>query len=266
MKYIVFVTKHHDGFCNWPTKHTDYCVRKTPLKKDVLGAVANSAQKFGLKLGLYYSLWDRHEKTHDTDEHAYVGFMKNQLHELLTNYGPVVELWFDGFWKKQQTGWKKEDGSKPTADDFILSWRMEGAYRWQMDHLYQYVKALQPDTLVMNNATTAFPGVPLHPVDILSGEKATSVKSFQKEWKWLGKDLYLPMQVETTMSQMGKTQFKSGSWFWHPWDQSVATKEQIMQWRHNAVEMGANLLLNCGPMANGRLRLEDETVLRSLNQ
>jgi hypothetical protein len=118
----------------------------------------------------------------------------------------------------------------------------------------------------MNNATTAFPGVPLHPVDILSGEKATSVKSFQKKWKWLGKDIYLPMQVETTMSQMGKTQFKSGSWFWHPWDQSVATKEQIMQWRQNAVEMGANLLLNCGPMANGRLRVEDEKVLGSLNQ
>jgi len=279
MKYVVLVTKHHDGFCNWPTKFTDYSVTATPLKIDLVKRVSDSAKKFGLDFGIYYSLWDRHEKTHDKDEKAYVEFMKNQLRELLTNYGPVCELWFDGFWKKQRTGWKP---SKPAGEvaanadnknksefaepnDFIHSWRMEGAYRWQMDHLYDFIKSIQPNCLVANNATTAFPGVPLHPVDLRCGEKATDQKSDQKVWNWAGDDKYLPLQIETTMSQKGKKgDFESGSWFWHDWDHSVASKEQVMGWLKKAEELQANLLLNCGPMGNGKLRPEDVQILRSL--
>ncbi|MDR2915384.1 MAG: alpha-L-fucosidase, partial [Tannerella sp.] len=197
MKYIVPVTKHHDGFCIWDTKYTKYAIPYTPFKKDVLAELVNSAEKHGLKLGLYYSLWDRHEKTHDTDEWAYIEFMKNQLYELLTNYGNVVELWFDGFWKKQQNGWTKkitddagENINKDTAnklrdEEFIQAWRNEGAYRWQMDHVYQFIKSIQPDCLVMNNATTSYPGVPLHPVDIRSGEKYTNPVADRKVWNWL---------------------------------------------------------------------------------
>jgi len=278
-KYVVLVTKHHDGFCNWPTKYTDYSVNATPLKIDLMKRVSDSAKKYGLDFGIYYSLWDRHEKTHDKDEKAYVEFMKNQLRELLTNYGPICELWFDGFWKKQRTGWKP---SKPAgevaanadnknrsefadATDFIHSWRMEGAYRWQMDHLYDFIKSIQPNCLVANNATTAFPGVPLHPVDLRCGEKATDQKSDQKIWNWAGEDKYLPLQIETTMSQKGKKgDFESGSWFWHDWDHSVASKEQVKGWLKKAEELQANLLLNCGPMGNGKLRPEDVEVLRSL--
>jgi hypothetical protein len=116
----------------------------------------------------------------------------------------------------------------------------------------------------MNNATTAYPGVPLHPVDIRSGEKATKVVEYPTIWQFLGKDIYLPMQVETTMSQQGRKQFLSGSWFWHEWDHSAASKEQILHWLENARRMEANLLLNVGPMANGKLRPEDEKVLRTL--
>ncbi len=152
MNYVVLVTKHHDGFCNWPSRLTDYSVLATPYKKDILGALANSAQKFGLKLGLYYSLWDRHEKSHDTDIYSYVNdFMLPQLEELMTNYGEIVELWFDGFWKYQKTGWTKKnqdiDGEATMIErntqrdlDFILTWRNEGAYYWQMDHVYQTIK------------------------------------------------------------------------------------------------------------------------------
>lgn len=276
MNYIVMVTKHHDGFCNWPTKYTDYCVRSTPYKNDVVGALAASAQKYGLKLGLYYSLWDRHEKSHDTDERTYVEFMKNQLGELLTSYGPVCELWFDGFWKKQQSGWKSKkniegevidkDLSANRDIDFINAWRNEGAYRWQMDSVYDFIKKLQPDCLVMNNSTTAYTGVPLHPVDIRSGEKATSVKEDKKVWNWLGKDIYLPLQIETTMSVKGNEQFPSGNWFWHDYDHSVASKAQIVDWLSVAEKMQANLLLNCPVSPKGKLRPEDEKVLLSLAQ
>jgi len=279
MKYIVVITKHHDGFCMWPTKFTGYSTSASPFKGDYLAQLVESADKYGLKTGFYYSLWDRHEKTHDTDEYAYVEFMKNQLYELLTKYGSITELWFDGFWKKQQTGWEKElkdsDGavirgtpeSRSRADRFVVSWRNEGAYRWQMDHLYQYIKSLQPDCLVMNNSTTSYPGVPLHPVDIRSGEKYTSPDpGDRKVWKWLGRDVFLPMQIETTMSVKGNSQFPSGNWFWHEWDHSVVSAGQIRRYLDVAGRMDANLLLNCGPMADGKLRPEDEKVLRSFRE
>jgi alpha-L-fucosidase len=276
MKYIVFVTKHHDGFCNWNTAYTDYSVKSTPFKKDLLKEVVKSARKYGLEVGLYYSLWDRHEKSHDTDEATYVEFMINQLTELLTNYGPIVELWFDGMWKKQSTGWtKKPDyvdekasnlSVKTSPLEFMQAWRNEGAYRWQMDRIYAYIKKLQPYCLVANNGTTEYPGVPLHPVDIRSGEKATKVTEDQTIWNFAGKDLYLPLQIETTMSVKGLEMFKSGSWFWHEWDKSVLTKKQILDYLEIAQKMNANLLLNVGPMANGKLRPEDEKTLISLRE
>lgn len=264
MKYVVLVTKHHDGFCNWPTRYTDYSVKSTPWNKDLVGEVVKAARKQGLQVGFYYSLWDRHEKSHDTDEYAYVEFMKNQLNELLTQYGPIVELWFDGMWKKQSSGWGDKN-KRPKPEEFMASWRNEGAYRWQMDHLYQYIKRLQPDIMVMNNGTTAFPGVPLFPVDIRSGEKAHNAKEDRKVWPWKGKDTYLPLQIETTMSQKGpKGDFQSGSWFWHDWDHTVASKDQILGWLETAKKLQANLLLNVGPMSNGKLRPEDENRLLTL--
>ena len=276
MKYIVLVTKHHDGFCNWPSRLTDYSISHTPYKKDIVGALANSAQKFGLKLGLYYSLWDRHEKSHDTDIARYVqDFMLPQLEELMTGYGEIVELWFDGFWKYQKHGWTKKneqlDGEAEKLDrdmprdlEFMQAWRNEGAYWWQMDHLYQTIKMWQPNCLVMNNSTSAYPGVPLFPVDIRSGEKYTKVTQDQKIWQWLGREVYLPLQIETTMSVKGNEQFKSGNWFWHEWDKSVANKETILNYLDVSRKMQANLLLNVGPSDKGLLRTEDERVLSEL--
>ncbi|MGB3778058.1 MAG: alpha-L-fucosidase [Tunicatimonas sp.] len=277
MRYVVLITKHHDGFCLWPSEHTKYSVAATPFKKDIVAEVVNSATKHGLKVGFYYSLWDRNNALHDTNEPAYVDFMKQQLAELLTQYGPVVELWFDGFWKKQQHGWTEknqnlggeavsEELSDARAQAFIHAWRMEGAYRWQMDHLYQFIKSLQPNCLVMNNATTAYPGVPLHPVDIRSGEKYTQVAEDQKVWEWLGKPLYLPLQIETTLSVRGNERFKSGNWFWHADDHSVASPETLRNYLATARAMEANLLLNAGPSDQGKLRPEDEQALKELRK
>ena len=186
-------------------------------------------------------------------------------------------MWFDGFWKKQNHGWTKKqeiDGEAGFQEKnherdlaFIKAWRMEGAYRWQMDHLYQWIKTIQPNCLVMNNATTSYHGVPLHPVDIRSGEKYTNPnKGDVKIWDWLNGQVYLPLQIETTMSVKGNEQFRSGNWFWHEWDHSVASKETLLTYLNVSRQMEANLLLNCGPMANGLLRPEDESTLKSLRQ
>lgn len=265
MKYVVLVTKHHDGFCNWPTAYTDYSVKSSPYQGDVVAEVVKSARKHGLEVGLYYSLWDCHEKTHNADEPAYVEFMINQITELLTNYGPIVEFWLDGMWKKQSTGWTDALGKRAPVETFMQAWRNEGAYRWQIDRIYQLVKKLQPNCLVMNNATTEYPGVPLHPVDGRSGEKATKVVVDQKHWTFAAKERYLPLQIETTMSRKGhKGKFNSGSWFWHEGDTTAPTVAQVREWLDIAAKMEANLLLNVGPMTNGQLRPEDVAVLGKL--
>lgn len=275
MKYIVITTKHHDGFALWPSKYSDYTVAATPFKKDIIEMLANSAQKYGLKLGLYYSIWDEHDVRFKTDWYAYMDFMFKQVEELLTRYGDVVELWLDGFWKKQKNGWsnkvKNIDGEAGFQDknlqrdlDFIQAWRNEGAYWWQMDYFYQFVKSIQPGCLVMNNSTTAYPGVPLHPVDIRSGEKYTEVVSDRKVWNWLGEDRYYPLQIETTMSIKGDEKFPSGNWFWHDWDHSVRPIEDIENILNVASTMQANLLLNVGITNEGLLRREDEQQLLNL--
>lgn len=110
MNYVIMITKHHDGFCLWDTKYTDYCVKNSGNKTDVVAEVAKACKKYGIKLGLYYSLWDRKEPTYKNDFNSYITYMKNQLTELLDGrYGEVVELWFDGAWDKKRTDWRLEE-------------------------------------------------------------------------------------------------------------------------------------------------------------
>ena len=275
MKYVVITTKHHDGFALWPSKYSDYTVANTPFKKDILAMLTDSARKYGLKLGFYYSIWDEHDPRFTNDWWAYMNFMRNQIEELLTGYGDVMELWLDGFWKKQKTGWTKKqqriDGEAGFQEknaqrdlDFIQAWRNEGAYWWQMDYLYQFVKSLQPGCMVMNNSTSAYPGVPLHPVDIRCGEKYTGAKTDQKVWAWLGEKKYMPLQIETTMSVKGNEKFPTGNWFWHDWDQSVLTVEEIRQMLEVANGLEANVLLNVGISDKGELRDVDRETLLNL--
>lgn len=90
MNYVILITKHHDGFCLWDTHTTTYSVKHSPNKTDVVKAVAEACKKYGIKLGLYYSLWDRHEHCYKNDE-AYVQYMENQLTELMDGrYGEIV--------------------------------------------------------------------------------------------------------------------------------------------------------------------------------
>jgi alpha-L-fucosidase len=130
-RYVILVTKHHDGFSLWNSKFTDYDVAASPVKTDVVSDVAKACKKYGLKLGLYYSLWDRHEPSYkNTPE--YNKYMKNQLTELMTNYGDICELWFDGGWDKKE------------AD-------------WDLPTIYKYVKEMQPNCMITVNHTIGKP-------------------------------------------------------------------------------------------------------------
>jgi alpha-L-fucosidase len=141
MKGIILTAKHHDGFCLWPTRYTDYSIRNTPYKNckgDIVGELADACKKYGLKFGLYLSPWDRHQAFYGTD--LYREYFYAQLKELLTNYGELFEIWFDG--ANGGDGWyggtkeiRKID--RRTYYDFPRAWKM--------------VAELQPKTVIFSD-------------------------------------------------------------------------------------------------------------------
>ena len=97
IKELVLTCKHHDGFCLWPSKYTEHSVRNSPWKNgkgDVVKAISDACRRYGLRFGVYLSPWDRNHKDYARPE--YITYYRNQLRELLTEYGPISEVWFDG--------------------------------------------------------------------------------------------------------------------------------------------------------------------------
>lgn len=131
MNYVVMITKHHDGFCLWDTDTAGYySVKHSGNKTDVVKAVSEACKKYGLKLGLYYSLWDRKNEDYKNNfSDGYIPYMLNHLTELMDGrYGEIVELWLDGAWDKSRS-------------------------EWQLDVLYDHVKKLQPKCQIGINHT-----------------------------------------------------------------------------------------------------------------
>ncbi len=132
-KIVILTAKHHDGFCLWPSKFTDHSVKSSPWcegKGDVVRELADACRSEGVKLGLYLSPWDRHEKTYG-DSPRYNDYYVSQLTELLTNYGPIAEVWFDGACEEGPNGKKQE-------------------YDW--DRYWATVRRLQPDAVMFSDA------------------------------------------------------------------------------------------------------------------
>ncbi len=124
-KGVIITAKHHDGFCLWNTKETNHSVMNTPLKKDIVKMLSESCKKYNLKLGIYLSPWDRHEKTYGTEE--YNDFFIRQLTELATNYGEIFCFWFDGACGEGTNGKKQ-------------------VYDWQ--RYYKTIRTLQPEAVI----------------------------------------------------------------------------------------------------------------------
>lgn len=126
-KGIIFTAKHHDGFCLYDSDYTDHTVMQSPYGKDILSQLSKSCKKYDLKLGIYLSPWDRHEKSYGTD--AYNDFFVNQLTEICKNYGELFCFWFDGACGEGKNGRKQ-------------------FYDW--DRYYSVIRKLQPKAIIAN--------------------------------------------------------------------------------------------------------------------
>lgn len=241
MKYIVFITRHHDGFSNWDTKYSDWKITKTPYGKDVLQQLAAECKKQGIRLGLYYSLldWYRNDypyetgrtgkgtgRTEKSNYATYLQFMKNQLTELLTNYGEIMSIWFDGHWDQTNPEGHADRSSR---------------IDWKYNEIYELIHKLQPQCMIGNNHhLTPIPGEDFQMFERdLPGENKSGL-SFQKASE-------LPLETCETIN---------GSWGYNITDRKYKTTQQVIQLLAGAAGRNANLLLNVGPMPNGLIQSE----------
>lgn len=231
MRSIVLTTKHHDGFCLWDSQYTDYDIAHPDIenKVDIVKAVSDACQKEGIAFSVYYSLWDRHEPSYrEKDEQAYLQYMKNQLRELMTQYGTIHELWFDGAWDR-----KTEE--------------------WHLQEVYDFVKSMQPECQISTNWT-----IGKRPVDMQEGDSIVyfpsdfrlwdpylPVKNDPKIYRHNGKKYYLPFESTQTISVIG-------SWFNHPEDTTVREVEELEEIFYVSTSNDNCLLLNVPPATDGK--------------
>ena len=228
-KYVCFTTRHHDSFSMYDTKYSDYnIVDATPFKRDVLKELADECQKQGIKLHLYYSHldWAREDyyplgrTGHKTGRKKagnwkdYYKFMNNQLTELLTNYGPIGAVWFDGLWDQPKD------------------------FDWGLEEQYAMIHKLQPACLVGNN----------HHREINEGE---DIQMFERDLPGenksglAGQDIsHLPLETCTTMN---------GMWGYKVKDQNYKSAKTLIRLLVRSAGKDANLLLNVGPQPNGEI-------------
>jgi alpha-L-fucosidase len=254
MRYITITSRHHDGFSMFDTKANEYnIVRSSPYGKDVLKALAEACHKEGIKLFFYYSLLDWHHddyfprgrtgkgipgRSETGDWNAYIAFMKQQLTELLTQYGEIGGIWFDGHW--DQVAWDGKEYGELKVD-------------WHYDELYSLIHELQPKCLIGNNHHLApFPGEDFQMFEKdLPGKNTTG-------WGTSHEDIgTLPKEVCETIN---------GSWGFNLQDQKHKSDKELLRYLISAAGYGSNMLLNVGPMPNGEIQPEHAESLRNMGK
>ena len=231
VKYVVFVAKHHDGFCLWPTSQTDYSVKSSPWeggKGDMVRRVEEAARKYGLKFGVYLSPWDRHEPRYKNSE-DYDRYYTAELDELAQNYGDLEEFWLDGA------------GSAGHVYNFA-----------------RYVEELrmsQPNTLVFADMALFEYG------DIRWVGNEEGVISYEN-WNVIDRHGYLrwrPVEADTPLRKQ--------HWFWHPDDEaSLKSVPELMATYEKTVGRGGELMLGIAPDRRGLLPEADVKRLEEFGE
>ena len=246
MKYVVLTAKHHEGFCMFDSKYTDYKCTNTPAGRDLVREYVDAFRAEGLHIGFYYSLIDWHhpefpidqnhprrndpdaeEQSRNRDMHKYAQYMRDQVTELLTNYGKIDILWFDFSYDKdpKAPAWMKGKGK----DD------------WEAEALIATARKLQPHIIIDNRTQ-------------------------------IDQDLWTPEQYQPTewvrdpktgeLVTWEACQTFSGSWGYYRDEMTWKSPEMLIQMLINTVSCGGNLLMNVGPTARGYLDSRAEAALK----
>ena len=247
MKGIIITAKHHCGFCLWPSKYTDYSVKNAPWKNgkgDVIREMADACKEYGLKLGIYLSPWDRNRADYGKPE--YITYFRNQLTELLTNYGPIFEIWFDG--ANGGSGYYGGTNETRMID-------RKTYYDWA--NTYKLVRKLQPNIVIWNDggerADLRWVGTEGGSVGETNWSLLNATGDVPYDMLHYGVengDAWVPAEVNTSIRP---------EWFYHPSeDKKVKTVPQLMDIYYNSIGHNGNLLLNFPIMPNGLIHPTDE--------
>jgi alpha-L-fucosidase len=252
-RLLIMVAKHHDGFCLWPSKYTEYSVKNSPWKDgkgDVMADVAAACRKYGIKLGVYLSPWDIFSPLYGTEE--YNAYFMNQLTELLSGYGPVDEVWFDGACREGANGKRQ-------------------VYDWP--GYYKVIRTLQPQAVI------AVTGPDVRWVGTESG--------YGRETEWS----VVPVPGDTTLPPVDMMEEDLGSrskiacakilhwypsevdvsirpgWFYHSdQDSLVKSPETLVDIWYSSVGRNSVLLLNLPPDRRGLIHENDVAALTGMKQ
>ena len=246
MKYVVLTTKHHEGFCMFDSKYTDYKCTNTKAGRDLVREYVDAFRSEGLHIGFYYSLIDWHhpdftidhihprknepnaqELNKGRDMHKYAEYMRNQVTELLTNYGKIDVLWFDFSYKKN-----------PDFPDWMQG---KGKDDWEAEELIKTARSLQPHIIIDNRTE-------------------------------IEQDLWTPEQYQPLSwvkhKETGELvtweacQTFSGSWGYYRDEMTWKSPEMLIQMLVNTVSCGGNLLMNVGPTSRGYFDYRAENALK----
>lgn len=255
MKALIITAKHHDGFCLWPSEYTEHSVKNSTWKNgkgDVLRELSEACKKYGLKFGVYLSPWDRNHPDYGTPE--YVEVFHNQLRELLTNYGEVFEVWFDG----ANGGSGYYGGANETR-------KIENRTYYQWDKVEKLVNKLQPNAVIFGDGG---PGV----------RWVGNEEGWANETNWSllrKKEVYpgYPKYKELRSGHEDGTHWVPAEadvsirpgWYYHPYeDHKVKTLPHLLDIYYQSVGRNASLLLNLPIDNRGLVHENDQMQLRKL--
>ncbi len=257
LKGLILTAKHHDGFCLWPSQYTEHSVKNSPWKNgggDVVKEISEACRKHGLKFGIYLSPWDRNHKDYGRPE--YIIYYRNQLRELLTNYGPIFEIFLDG----ANGGDGYYGGARETRQI-----DRETYYDWKTT--WQLIRELQPEACIFSDAGPD--------VRWIGNERGVAGDPC---WATLNREDFVPGRADEARLNHGD---RSGShwvpaecdvsirpgWFYHAHEDSlVRTPQNLLELYYSSVGRGASLLLNLPPDRRGQIHENDVKALREFGR
>ena len=235
MKGVILTAKHHDGFCLWPFEGTEYSIKNSPWKNgkgNVVKELSEACKKYGLKFAVYLSPWDRHQANYGTPE--YLPYFYAQLHDLLTNYGPVFEVWFDG--ANGGDGWYGGARDIRTID-------RKNYYNYP--RIYEMLDSIQPQAIIFSDGgpgcrwvgnEKGFAGATnwsfLREGEVHPGYE----KSYELQYGHADGNQWVPAECDVSIRP---------GWFYHPEeDDRVKSPDQLVDLYYRSVGHNATLLLN----------------------